>query len=419
MGMIKIIRNFKLPIYYAVIVFFVVPFAACKSTRPVATVPVKTETPVVPKKEPVKPPVQEVKKDEPVKLKIVVIMPFGLTENFREEVEGEDVEITQASMSAIHFYGGAKLAADSLKKNKAEISIFAYDTPGDSASLARMMSNFAIKDADYVIGTFPSNMVSAAASLAKINGERLILTQSPNTTVLEGNPNTAVAYASTVSQCREMVDFVLDNYPDANVLLVFRNTRREDELAAIYRDEIKIKNRFATEFNATDKNTEDLLPLLIPDKPNVMFLVSSGEAFVSPILSFMDTLNIPGIVVAGLPTWKEFESIDFMSFKNIKVSIFENNFIDYSDEKVKAFRKKFLSVYHTDPLPAAYNGFDWVFTLGKSPSKKDKSLNDLIKEIFPANDMYRFIEHSPGGGLENKSISVLEFREHQLHKLNK
>src|SRR5688572_5339315 len=112
MGMMMLYGNFKLHICYAVILLFMVPFAACKSTRPVATVPVKTETPVVPKKEPVKPPVQEVKKDEPVKLKIVVIMPFGLTENFREEVEGEDVEITQASMSAIHFYEGAKLAAD-------------------------------------------------------------------------------------------------------------------------------------------------------------------------------------------------------------------------------------------------------------------------------------------------------------------
>jgi len=418
--MMNVNANIRLHIYYAVILCFIVPFASCKSTRPVATVPVKTAPPVIQQKETVKPPVQEVKKDEPVKLKLVFIMPFGLAENFREEeVQGEDVEISQASMPAVHFYEGAKLAADSLKKNKAEINFFAYDTPGDSASLARMMSNFAVKDADFVIGTFPSGLVPAAVSLARINGERLLLTQAPNASFLDGNPNVAVAYASTISQCREMVNYMLDNHPEANVLLVYRNTRREDELAAVYREEIQFKNRSATEFNATDKNTEDLLPLLNTSRPNLMFLVSSGEAFVSPVLSFMDTLNIPGIVVAGLPTWKEFESIDFMSFKNIKVTIFENNFIDYSDEKVKAFRKKFISTYHTDPLPSAYNGFDWVLALGKSPSRKDKSLNDIIKEIFPVNGMYRFREKSPGGGLENKSISVLEFREHQLHKLNK
>ncbi|MBL0341733.1 MAG: hypothetical protein IPP71_12800 [Bacteroidetes bacterium] len=320
----------------------------------------------------------------------------------------------------MNFLEGAQIAIDSLMLLKREVKITAYDTPPDSIGVVRMLTNPEFKEANMVIGTFPNSLVNAAVGAAKMANVNLLLTQAGTTSVLDNYANTALAFASTITQCRGMVSFMMAQYPDSKVILVYRTTKREEELAAIYKDEI-LKDKQSHEFvehKSIEKGDKEIAALLSKTKRNVIFLISSDEAFISPVLSLFEEQNIFGVMVAGLPTWQNFESIDFMSMKNVQVMLFDNNFISYDAPERSVFRKAFISKYQNDPLNAAYNGFDIVFKMGIGFENREQKFQNWIRKSFPESTSdFNFIGDG-FGGMENKFISVLKFNDYNLERIN-
>ena len=416
--------NFHLKNYY-LFCFFIAALlinASCKTTQSSLPSPSKpgADKPAPSKEEPAKD-IKEVKKDEPVKMRVALIMPFELEQNFAQTSDELSVpEVNPSSLIALNFYEGALIAADSLKSASKEIQVVAYDTPSDSAGIVRMLTNPAIKEASIVIGTFPNNLTNAAIEASKKANINLILTQAGTPSILEKSKNIAIAYASTITQCREMASYMMEQNSDANVILVYRTLKREEELAAVFRQEIQKlkKDQEFKELNATTKSYKDVVGLLSKTKRNIVFLVSSDEAFVNPVVSLLEEQNLFGILVTGLPTWQTFESIDFMSLKNVQVYLFDNNFIDTEDSEHLDFRKKFISRFSNDPMTSGYDGFEITYNLGKSFEKKDQDFIKWIDKSFSKTKSNFLFNEFSGGGMENKSISVLRFNDYKLEKVN-
>ncbi len=419
--MVKIKNRISLLLVAILVLPFV--FTSCKTTKSsTKTPPRKPEVSTPAPQPPVIKEKEEVKSDELIKKRMVLIMPFELKKNFA--ISNDEViepEINPASLGALNFYEGALIAVDSLKSQKVEVRLNSYDTPSDSTGVVRMMTNAAVKDADLVIASLPNNLAEVAARIAKTNNIKLVLTQAGSPQLLTDNANVALAYASTKTQCREMVAFMLDQFTNANIILLFRTTRREDELAAVFREEIlKLKgDSDFQDYNATKKEFKDLPGVLSKTKRNLVFVISSDEAFVNPVLALLEEQNIFGIKVSGLPTWLNFESIDFNMFNNLQIHLFDNNFIDTDEKGKSTFRKSFVSRYYSDPLANAYNGFDIVYNLGLSLREEYSGMENLMLSSFKnENGNYNFISTGPGG-IENKSISVLKINDYKLERLNK
>lgn len=382
--------------------------------KPVVTIP-DIQTPPVTDTKP------EKSKDV-VKRRFALIMPFELEQNFKSE---EDVtsapEVNPASLNAINFYEGAMMAVDSLKSNKVEIKLNSYDTPSDSIEVVRMLTNAAIKEADMVFATFPNNLAAVAAGVARQHNIKLVLTQAGTPDILNNNANVALAFASTKTQCREMVGIMLEQFNDANIILVFRTIRREDELADVFRQEI-VKRKGTSEFhefNATKKEYKEVTGLISKSRRNIIFLISSDEAFVSPVLTLLEDQKIFGIKISGLPTWLNFESIDFSIFNNLQIHLFDNNFIEVDLVYNSLFRKLFISRFQMDPMPAAYNGFDMIYNVGLALKENYSGMDKLMKSSFQnRTQTYDFTNTVPGG-VENKSISVLRIVDYKLERFNK
>ncbi len=263
-------------------------------------------------------------------------------------------------------------------------------------------------------------MTIALVSAASKSDIKLILTQSNSPRLLEDQRNIALAFASTKTQCREMAEFMLKEFEDSKIILVYRTEKREDELALVFREEIVRlkKDQEFIELNATTKSYKEISGLLSKTKRNLIFLISSDEAFISPIISLVEEQKIFGVKLAGLPTWQNFESIDFMALKNIEVFIFDNNFISDETPSHSEFRKDFVSKYANDPLNSAYNGFDLIFHLGNAYENKEKNFEGLLKKAFSSDNAGYSFEGSGNDGLENKYISVLRFFDYKLEKVN-
>jgi hypothetical protein len=403
-----------------VAIFMLLVFVSCKSSKPVVysqPIPqpkteVKTENTV--KKDTI------AAKPEIVTATFSVIMPFELRENFAPVTdETSQPVIAQGSLNGIHFYEGCLLAADSLVSLGRRITVKAYDAPSDSATLKRLLSNPAVKSSAVIFATLPNHLSSVAAAYAEKNNLRLVITSAPSAEFLNGNPHVILSSASTITQCRLMVEKMLDLYPGSNIVLAWRKLKREDELANVFRSEInRVKGPISFhDINIQDKGYDAITNALSKTRRNLIFLISSDEAVVNPVLNKIEEAGIAETVISGLPTWMNFESIDFISFKNLRVHVFDNNYINYDDIQRQNFRKLFIKTYFDDPNPSAYNAFDLTFHLGQSYTGKEKDLIDWMNKAFPKKDIFFKFDAVPSGGYENKSISVLRYTDYKFEKL--
>ena len=411
-------RYFQFLFYFTAVMFI---FSSCKTTQPTTRPPAKPPTTVTqPKTDPKKEEEKIPDKDEVVKMNFALVMPFELRENFAPVTDDmAEPLVSPSSLQALNFYEGALMAVDTLVPHKRDVMIRAYEAPSDSAAIGRMFSNVNLKSANYVIGTFPNHLVPAAASLAKKHKINLVITQASSPDFLEDNEHVVLSMASTLSQCREMVTAMLKLHPGANVILVYRKMKREDELAEAFRSQIEELKSGITfhDIRIADNGIEEVTSALTKTKRNVVFVVSSDEAFVNPLLSKIEEQNLYGIVVSGLPTWQYFESIDFMNFQNIKVHIFDNNYIDYDDFSTSLLRSQFLKRFYNDPLPSAYHGFNMIYNLALQGRIAAGDFKKSINSSFNKQDKtFRFEEYGEGG-LENKSITVLKFTDYKMEKV--
>ncbi|HEX5002069.1 MAG TPA: hypothetical protein VFW78_06210 [Bacteroidia bacterium] len=394
--------------------------SGCRSSRHTAKAPVPA--PVHPRVEEKKPeppaPLPPVKKR--INVRFALVMPFELSENFKTDTSQNgyaELEISQGALAGLHFYEGARLAADSLLSDSIHVTITGYDTPSDSAGTARLIGGGMLHDFDYVIAGVSPALAATAAAAAHRAGVHLLLTQAASADAVTGHPDVAIAGTSTFSQCKEMAAWISDTYPAANVILVYRKIKREDELAEVFRSNLSSRtDRLPpVDFDATTKTTEELQHYLHIEKRNIIVVVSSDEAFVKTTLTGINAFEMSGIYVCGLPTWTSFESIDFMNMENLRYFVFDNNFIDPSDPSSALLRKMFISKYNTDPLPQAYNGFEMVMALA-TDTVSGLPFCEKLSHAFKQNKRYHFISGQPGSGCENVRISVLEIADYSLKK---
>ncbi len=414
-------------LYSQLRVLLVILIIAGCSTRKKETTYNKIQTP---------PPVNVVKKDTFLvkadtvsesrsdTVKLLLILPFSLKENFSLDTTDTFYGIFPASLSAVNFYEGVMLAADSLRSLGLTLEYKAIESPADSGKIARIARSAEWLNADMVFADLMPNLFSPFLYYARLVNKNIVLLQAPDPEVLNGNSNVVLAYASTFTQCRTMGNFLGSNFENARVIIVYRNQNREDFLARLFMDEIKSVNKFADiqEFNGSKSEFDDIITKLSSVKQNLVIVVSSDEAFVSPVISTLNNQEFyDDLIVAGLPTWQQFESIDFMANEKIDFLIFENNFINKELPKNRNITSAFINQYSVYPNTSGYNGFNLTFELvkgySKSGSRKDNSF--VIRTFIDNRENYFYKAADQGSGYENIAVSILQLSDYKLKKINK
>ncbi len=375
------------------------------------------------------PPIKEVVADTPKTVdpsveipdtfEILILMPFELKENFTFDTTDIFFNIRPNSIPAVHFYEGAELAAEELTKQGITVNLTALESPADSSRLDRITRSSMWKKADFVIGKVLPALTGQLARRAASDQKQLVLTQAVDPSVLEGNSNVMIFHASTISQCTSMAEYLAKNFSDSQISVVTRKVNREDYLGQLFIEVIKNANPYQriVEFNATQKTVEDLLPELSIIKHNVVLIASSDEAFVSPYISGLNGIeDIEYVTIAGLPTWQEFESINFMQYDSLELYLFENNFIDRDLQPLKEFRTRFVERYYADPAPSGYSGYLAVKELCMASSARGEVSVSAVTDIgfSGLTPYFRFVQADSSGGYENRAVSILKLEHYQL-----
>lgn len=373
---------------------------------------------------------EEIKKEEEIKerkkttSRIAIILPLNAAQNSIDNQTDLDIIIDPNTVPYIHFYQGVMLALDSLTQNGNNFSLTVIDTWSDSTKLVKLINDSLFRTNDLVIGVSVGNWLNLLAAASVKYNKQLIIAQSNSAVFLQNHPRLILTAPSVTLQCQLMSSFIHRKFGKEQLILLHQDTKKENDLAAIFstaleishlkegrNDSLKIKNLIYT-----PKLFESNSKVFDKTKKNVILIPSSDEAFVSPIITRLDSLDDFKFILCGLPTWENFETIDPQRLQNLETHIFSSTFIDYNLNPVKRIRKNFLEKYKSDPVFLGYLGFSLAYLSGSILEREAKDFNEEFERAKTGNLPVQFnlSSKSKEDGMENHSITILKFENYKL-----
>ncbi|NNF02378.1 MAG: hypothetical protein HKN22_06810 [Bacteroidia bacterium] len=364
-----------------------------------------------------------------------IILPFYLEYNSKlisrnsSPTDPTDFLVHEKSIPALQFFEGAKIAQKELELEGISVNLNAYDTENDKVSLAELLNSEDVKKSHLLIGSFGTDKNEEAVNITKTNGNDLVITKSYRANYIDNNDHVIIAHPSGIRQCKMMAEYLKNKFEGENIIIVHQESNKEENLAGIFKSIlVNHKSWSVPEYNeeklyleAFQKKLSGLETQLESGKKNVVVITSSSEFLVSRVLTKLYTYKGQyDIVVSGLPTWQNFQSLDVDILQELKVHYFTTAYLDKSNPLFIRFRKMYVRSYFTEPGPDAFDGYCMVKYLARSMHSKGSDFrSDLllgIKDFSKQTMNYHYVED--GGGLENRSFFILKFEDYDLRTLN-
>lgn len=349
-----------------------------------------------------------------------------------DEDEKKLDEILPASVNFLEFFEGALLALDSLRKEGVDLNVQVFDTYRSPSRVREILKSPFFRDVDLIIGPFYAYNVEIVSEFSR---EKRIPLISPfydgtdltnqNPYLFQVNPSYKTEYSSAANILSREYDknFVFVYQIDSmklNEIDYFKNSLIRNLENYTYTENVIIKE--ISYINAAKVNlSDDLSHALSKDKPNIVILPESNEAFVSTVITQLYFhLRDFDIEVFGLPYFYQFENIDFQYYHALRLSYMSPFYFSFNDPQVRYFLKKFADNYDAEPrhstrkgCPYAMIGYDLSYYFIKNLNDwnrrfvshlNDGEINNVLPEFyFDRNDSY--------GGFENKSLKLVKFTE--------
>lgn len=363
------------------------------------------------------------------KFNAVMLLPLFLGENQTEINTSQDViiqeSINEKSLNALEFYEGALLAADTLNKAGMNAVLYVYDIPDDK-TLAKVLNNIQLKKADVIIGPFFGKRFEQVAAFARTNKIPCVTPVLRKNDIIVNNPFASKVMPSPEMEIRQTGEFIGRWHCDKNIMVVHNGTFGDSLLAInLLRG---VKRRCADSsfhiLNTKGHSIKIIDSLLTDEKENIVVALSKDQNYVSRLVLHLEKKNkakLPRMVTLfGLAEWQDFENIEIEYFLNLNLHIPVDLYVDYSRPEVKKFRKYFLDKYLAEPGEYALLGYDVTFYYLSVLHKhgKDFFTNPSALHATGLQSNFEFEKISPEGGLENRSIFILNYKDYRLVKAN-
>jgi LysM repeat protein len=312
-------------------------------------------------------------------------------------------------LSALEFYEGVEMAIDTLAGKELSIHLTVYDTKDDSLTTALLLKEWRLKDVDFIISQNSSSLQKMVNRYSIEHRIPLFTFNMNATEVLKENPYAYALQPSSNLQCKEGGKFAAERFKNVNAFAI-KTTAKENERAVAFQNgwsigNVEMKPKII-DFASLDSNI--ILKALVKEKNNVVFVASSNEDVVNPLLlTLIAHKEDYEFTVIGLPTWQYFESIDADVWEKLNTHIFTASRPNKS--AMTAFRQHFRKEYMTEPIDAAFQGYDLMMLIGKNfmgkKQPESKNYNGIFTNyIFPESKSVH----------ENNFITIWKYRNYEL-----
>ena len=373
----------------------------------------------------------------------------------------------------IQFYEGALLAIDSLINQGLRLKLYIYDIDDDPTKIRKLLTNPHFSEMDMIVGPFYRKSFKIASGFAKANNILIVNPFTKRESVLDDNQTVFKVQPSLETQIRKSLDFILTNYPNANILLVRQNKYQYAEESQFIKEEIEkgiikeisipntrifsiivensladttlpedailesiiIENSvvlidFIEQYPADSMVFKNTVKEIIFDidsmhgickhssvvRDNVILSVSKNNVF---ILDFITRLNLVrdsfNIVLFGIPEWDNFDlETDYLL--NLRLHTTTTTSINYEDEQVQQFISKFHRFFYCEPEQGKYSfeGFDITYFFLRELMHLGTYFQDCISEynMKGLQQGFEFVR-TEGRGFKNNYVRIVKYEEYK------
>ena len=126
------------------------------------------------------------------------------------------------------------------------------------------------------------------------------------------------------------------------------------------------------------------------------------------------------VEVFGLENFLEYDDIDINLKLKYNLHVTSSSFIDYKNEEVIKFIKKYRAEYGTEPSKYAFIGFDVAFYHALALSNYGENYTAYYDNIqVPLlQTSYVLRRTDNASGFENQAVFILAYKDFELVKVN-
>jgi LysM repeat protein len=341
---------------------------------------------------------------------VALLIPLYL-ENLTEEGFISD-QAKERSLSFIEYYEGIMIALDSVRARGADIRLTVYDVTESETKARATVWKPEMRSMDLIIGPFFPEAFKVAADFAKDRNIPIVAPMaSEDRDLLRRYPNMFQFAPSLQTQVKDMARFIVENYPEDNIILVHTNqsglagemistTRkalndgisqfmyRRDSAhmakmdgyylngvyvgervssAIVVNDSIRRQQRITGTAVDTDRSrfqgmenvrevvfTRDgirgMRANMEKDKRNIVVTMMANEATIANYTRQMNQMRDSfDIVVFGVPQWRDYRSVDVNYLQRLNTHIFTMDYIDYDNRNTIDFIRRYRTQNLIEP----------------------------------------------------------------------
>lgn len=361
------------------------------------------------------------------KYRVALLLPFAIDANDSLMAkEPERKTYFEATEAAVQFYGGARIALDSMQALGLNAEVLVRDVGSDARAWGPVIKDPDLRDMDLYIGPFHRGAIE---QLVKVSGDAHIVCPVPQSNkVLLGNPTVSKVVSGRPDQVQALARHAVLRHAKDNLILVRADIPSEKELQEQMlraaqealaqrtdrlRDSVLVARTGKREVNA-------LVNLLKAGATNVVLVPSEDVELVTALVSKLAGLaKDKDIIVYGLAAWEDMENVPAADMDKLHLHIPASTWIDRSDPRVQAFVRAYRARFNDEPREYAFLGFDVAFHYLTALRTEGRGFAAHFSAVHtqPLHMGFRMVRTGPENGYRNESVLILEHKDLSLQRV--
>ena len=319
----------------------------------------------------------------------------------------------QSSDNMYDFYSGVLLAVKDLETEGITTHLSTYDHSVDALTESMLSSK------DVILGPVSATDISAVLPICP-EGKYLISPLEPKAAALaQTNSSLIQAPSSSESQCQDLIAWLKEDLKGSDKVLLFcEKGATLTSNASLLKQCLENSGisyetiSYAILEGRNIINRIDNVATL--QGTNRIVVASESEAFVNDVIRNVNLMLHRKLetVLYCLSKVRNFDTIEVSNFHNAKMHTCSSYYIDYDNDKVKAFLSAYRALYGAEPGPFAFQGYDSAYLAIKAYSSYGRNWPERIEGQLKEGLQSDFrLERLESGSLVNKAVRRIIYDE--------
>ena len=324
----------------------------------------------------------------PEKIRAVLMMPFAS-------------QSETPKTGSIDFYCGALMAARQAGEN---------DTDGGVLPITREK----LYESDIVIG--PVSPAELTGVLEKCPEKTKIISPLDHKAeyLASSHMNFIQAPTSNLILYEDLAKWIKEETKDTaeRVIVIYEKGSRDiQELSVmntiLQKDGIRFSSFSYSILEGRDIQ-EPLMSMMNIEAANRVLVMSESEAFVNDVVRNLNLLihSEYEVILYGPSKIRSFDTIEVDNLHNTRLHTSLAYYVDYENEEVKDFIRKYRALYNTEPTPYAFQGYDiaayFIKLYSEHGASWEKYLESENCKMLQAD--FDFMKARENGGFVNSGV---------------